>query len=76
MLTIACSRLDLPREITLFFLEPTANVNLSPGIRPGGSGDRSRCPFGVSVLIFGSIWKREWREEDGGKEQGGEGKIR
>lgn len=49
------SRLALPREITLFFLEPRANVTLSPGIRLRGSGDRSRCPFGVSVLIFGSI---------------------
>lgn len=50
-----CSRLALPREMTLFFLEPKANVTLSPGIRLRGSGDRSRCPFGVSVLIFGSI---------------------
>lgn len=64
-----CSRLALPREITLFFLEPRAKVNLSPGNSPGGSWDRSRCPLGVSVQIFGSVGKREWREEDGGKEQ-------
>lgn len=59
--TALCSRLALPREITLFFLEPSANVTLSPGIRLRGSGDRSRCPFGVSVLIFGSIGRRKYK---------------
>lgn len=67
--TALCSRFALPREITLFFLEPRAKVNLSPGNRPGGSGDRSRCPLGVSVQIFGSGGKRKRREEHGGKEQ-------
>lgn len=64
-----CSRLALPREITLFFLEPRAKVNLSPGNSPGGSWDRSRCPLGVSVQIFGSVGKREWRKEDGEKKK-------
>lgn len=71
-----CSRLALPREITLFFLEPRANVNLSPGIRPGGSGDRSRCPFGVSALNFGSVGvkRRRWRKETNEKRREGMGK--
>lgn len=57
----------LPREITLFFLEPRAKDNLSPGNRPWGSADKSRCPFGVSVEIFGSVRKRGWREEGKGQ---------
>lgn len=69
-LTIAlCSKLALPREITLFLLEPRAKVNLSPGNSPWGSGDKSRCPLGVNVQIFGSVGKREWREIDRGKKQ-------
>lgn len=49
----------LPREMALFFLEPIAKVNLSPGNRPAGSRDRSRCPLGVSVQIFGSVAEKE-----------------
>lgn len=65
--TAFCSRLALPREITLFFLDPRAKVSLSPGNRPAGSGDKSRCPLGVSVQIFGSVEKSEWRGEKGRK---------
>lgn len=65
--TALCSRLALPREMTLFFLELRAKVNLSPGNKPAGNGDMSRCPLGVRVHIFGSAGKKK-KEEDRGKE--------
>ncbi|KAG7275585.1 hypothetical protein CRUP_006730 [Coryphaenoides rupestris] len=51
--TALWSRLARLSELTLLFLEPRAQVSLSPGYSAAGIRGRSRCPLGVRVQILG-----------------------